>query len=432
MKHQKGLFFKSLVALLLSAAVLSTGMLFIAASDETSEPLDNENLAPDVSEIIEDSQTPTVDAPTAIKEKFDAYTFVSDEDGKSVATIYSAEQIADFVARRENGEWFSLTAEEMLFLVNDTRALFESYDIIRVYDLDGNCNSYRGNRFYSSEDYNDAFGLVEADSEDTFNLSKDMHFATLARLTALCSAVAQPDEYNSTEITVLFTGVTAYPDMYEFMDGQEELDLLGRRVDNYWFWSTILEESWYDKEPLYACDGGALLLISKSNNLTNQRAYFVSDISALNRDDFACLYNDQDTMGSGKYDYGYDGKSVVAEVWDENTGKLVARIRLDDTNDATEIETIEQLWNGVSNYLHSGSYERVELDECEKRSDYTVAVYMKGIKFLDRPNVVLHYRVDETNEYWSFGEYYDDPYFQLRGTSEFAEYINSILKSRLQ
>ena len=147
MKHQKGLFLKSLVALLLSAAVLSSGMLFIAASDETSEPLDNENLAPDVSEIIEDSQTPTVDAPTAIKEKFDAYTFVSDEDGKSVATIYSAEQIADFVARRENGEWFSLTAEEMLFLVNDTRALFESYDIIRVYDLDGNCNSYRGNRF---------------------------------------------------------------------------------------------------------------------------------------------------------------------------------------------------------------------------------------------------------------------------------------------
>ena len=119
MKNQRSLFFKTLVALVLAAAVLSSGMLFIAASDETSEPLENEALIPDVSEIIEDSNAPTVDTPTTIEGEFGAYTFVSEEEGKSVVTIYSAEQIADFVTRRENGEWFSLSGEELRYLVED-------------------------------------------------------------------------------------------------------------------------------------------------------------------------------------------------------------------------------------------------------------------------------------------------------------------------
>lgn len=433
MKHHKSLFFKTLLSLVLAAAVLSSGMLLIAASDETSKPLENEVLTPDVSEIIEDSNEPTVDMPTEIEGEFGAYTFVSEENGKSVVTIYSAEQIADFVSRRENGEWFSLTAEEMLSLVEDTRLLFEQYDIVRVYDLEGNCNSYRGKSFYTSEEFNSAFGLVEEDVDATFNLSKDMHFATLNRLTVLCSAVAQPDDHNSTEITVFFTEVTAYPDEYEYVDGQAELDILGRRVDTYWFWSKLQSHMWYETEPLATCEGGALMLISKNNNITNQQAYFISDISALDQNDYACLYNDHGQCGAGKYEYAYEGKSVIAEVWDENTQKLVARIRLDDTNDAEEVATIEHLWEDIDAYLHSGSYEKVSVDEYFSRSDYTVTVYLNNIDWdwMGGSNV-MHYRVDDTCNYWSFGEYSLQPCFQLQGSQAFAEYINSILKSRLQ
>ncbi len=432
MKHQKNLFLKTLVSLILAAAVLASGMLMIAASDETSEPLENETLTPDVSEIIENSNAPAVDAPTTLEGEFGAYSFVSEEDGKSVVTIYSAEQIADFVSRRENGEWFSLTAEEMLHLVEDTRALFDNYDIVRVYDLEGKLNTYRGRSFYTSEEFDAAFGLVDEDVDATFNLSKDMHFATLNRLTVLCSAVAQPDDGNSTEITVFFTDVTAYPDEYEFVDGQAELDILGRRVDNYWFWSTIIENDWYETEPLSACEGGALLLISKNNNITNQQAYFISDISALDQNDYTCLYNDHGQCGAGKYEYAYDGKSVVVEVWDENAQKIVARLRLDDTNDAEEVATIEQLWEDIDAYMHSGSYEKVSIDEYFSLSDYTVTVYLNNIDWdWMGGSTVMHYRVDDTCNYWSFGEYSIQPFFQLQGTSEFAAYINSILESRL-
>lgn len=441
MKPRKTLFFKTLVSLLLAVCILSSGMLLIAASDEESKPIDTDSLTPDVSEVIENSELPPVSdgttppSQTQLEGEFGEYSFISEEEGKSVVTIYSAEQIADFVTRRENGEWFTLSAEDILYLVNDTRALFEEYDIIRVYDLEGNLNSYRGLSFYSSEEYDAAFGLVDEDVDATFNMSEDMHFATVKRLSVLTSAVAQPDEFNSTQCTVIFTGVEAYPDNYEYMDDQAEMDTLGRLVDRYWFWSTMMyyETYWYEAQPLTAYEGGAFIFVTKSNSTQNQRAYYISDISALDRDDYTCLYDDRELPGTGKYDYPSEGKSVIVEVWDETTQKIVARIGLDDVNDAEEVANIEQLWDGVDAYMHSGSYEKVSADEYFSVSNYTVTVYLNNIDWdwMGSDSTIFHYRVDETCEYWSFGEYSLQPFFQLRGTQEIASYINSILADRL-
>lgn len=78
--------------------------------------------------------------PTAqelLQKKFEVYNTVTEEDGKSVVTIFSEEQITDIRTRRENGEWFWLSSEEMLYLINDTVNLFETYDVVRVRDLEG-------------------------------------------------------------------------------------------------------------------------------------------------------------------------------------------------------------------------------------------------------------------------------------------------------
>ena len=78
--------------------------------------------------------------PTAqelLQKKFEIYNTVTEEDGKSVVTIFSEEQIADIRTRRENGEWFWLSSEEMLYLINDTVKLFETYDVVKVRDLEG-------------------------------------------------------------------------------------------------------------------------------------------------------------------------------------------------------------------------------------------------------------------------------------------------------
>ena len=78
--------------------------------------------------------------PTAqelLQKKFEVYNTVTEEDGKSVVTIFSEEQIEDIRTRRENGEWFWLSSEEMLYLINDTVKLFEEYDVVRVNGLNG-------------------------------------------------------------------------------------------------------------------------------------------------------------------------------------------------------------------------------------------------------------------------------------------------------
>ena len=83
--------------------------------------------------------------PTAqelLQKKFEVYNTVTEEDGKSVVTIFSEEQITDIRTRRENGEWFWLSSEEMLYLINDTVKLFETYDVVKVRDLEGNLKAF--------------------------------------------------------------------------------------------------------------------------------------------------------------------------------------------------------------------------------------------------------------------------------------------------
>ena len=83
--------------------------------------------------------------PTAqelLQKKFEVYNTVTEEDGESVVTIFSEEQITDIRTRRENGEWFWLSSEEMLYLINDTVMLFETYDVVKVRDLEGNLKTF--------------------------------------------------------------------------------------------------------------------------------------------------------------------------------------------------------------------------------------------------------------------------------------------------
>lgn len=86
-----------------------------------------------------------VAAPTAqelLHKKFDAYNTVTEENGKSVVTIFSEEQIKDILTRREKGEWFWLSSEEMLYLIEDTVRMFETYDAVCIRDLEGNVRRF--------------------------------------------------------------------------------------------------------------------------------------------------------------------------------------------------------------------------------------------------------------------------------------------------
>ena len=258
MKKSKSLFFKTLVSLLLAAAVLSSGMLFIAASDEKSAPLDEAVLNPDVSEIIEDSNAPA-ENDFAMTEKFAQYTFATVEDGKSIVTVYSAEQIAEIASRRENGEWFMLTAKEAEYLAKDTIALFAQYDTIRIYGLDGALNTYHGEGFYASQAYLDCFGVGNAQANESYSITLDIYRAVFARLSVLSSAVNQ-----DRSTAVVYTDMNAPVDQWKLNSlNRIMLDLsLESEDEGPWIQTEISAESPY----------GAMLFYQQS-------IYFVPVIS---------------------------------------------------------------------------------------------------------------------------------------------------------
>lgn len=441
----KSLFFKTTISILLALCLLASGMMMIAASDENAISIGTASLTPDVSGFVGEDELPVTDgstppAQTQLAGRFGEYSFLSEENGKSVVTVYSSEQIADFVARRESGEWFSLTAEDVFYLIGNTRELFETYDVIRIYDIEGNLNTYYGLSFYSSEEYYASFGVVAEESDASYNLSEDVYNAIIDRISVLCSAVGQPDEFNSTQNYVVFTDLDAAPvisDYYYSIFGEGDqgmVNALGRMVESYWFWQNNgVDKSWYwETDVLDDYDCGAFIISRKNNSLLRECAYYISNIGNLDLNDYTSVFSAHDDYygeitSSGKYEYANNGKAVIAEVWDNETETIVARVRIDGAED---VANIESLWQGVLTYLDSPEYEEVSVSDYFYFADYTVVLYLHGIPgHFGRPTNAIHYRVDGDCDMWGFGEY--DQCYQLAGSASLAAYVNAIIAEQL-
>lgn len=427
MKTQKSLFLKTALCLLVACAVLSSGMLFIAASVEGTTSIDAESVTPAIEGVggsetdlppVDDPETPAPPATVV-----DRYLTVTEEDGKTVATLYTPQQIADFNARREAGEWFNLSDEEVLALITDTREMFFEYDVIRINNLDGTTSKYYGYSFYSEGDYLQYFGMPVAETDATFCMSEDMHNAIIERVSVIHSAVGIAPENHHPRQVVIFTGLEAAPDLQEYVSDQGELNMLSQEIYGYWFF-----DGWdYWSNFYYNCfSGGAFVLIP--NGIGRQTAYFISDIGNSDKNDLTLLYNAADDFNFGKFEYATEGHSMVIELWDDKTESLVARIRVDNPE---EVAAAEALWDEMMAYIDGNpDYEMVDVEDYFTVNNYSVVVYLNGANGLygDGPTY-FHYRADYKSDIWSFGEY--EQCYQLSGCADMAAYINSLLEKYL-
>ena len=151
MKKKMLFVLKTFSVLLVAALLLAGGITLMPLMAERTRTFATDDYTPEIN--IPETEIPVVpESQTQLEGKFGIYTFITEEDGKSVATIYSKTQIRDFVKRRDDGEWFSLTSEEVLFLVSDTLELLENYDIIRLRGLDENITTYFGDGMYDKNE----------------------------------------------------------------------------------------------------------------------------------------------------------------------------------------------------------------------------------------------------------------------------------------
>ena len=426
MKFSKRLFFRSALSLVLAVCILSGGLMLMGMTETEDKAVDTDSYAPDVSDLISEEESIITDTtvPTPQEQlsgKFGQYSLVSEADGKSVVSIYSEEQINDFVTRRENGEWFTLSAEDILFIIDDTLKLFSQYDVINVTGLDGVTASYPGISFYSSEEYKNCFGgLAYGTNEYSFDLEADIWNVILARVKVLNTSVT-------------YRGGTVF--VYTDNDGSINDDnswFISHSVLNYFSTHETTCEALY-LETLAPYDTGVFVFSGES------KIQYVEQMNCGSRDAVISLYPDgliPENLDTVKYDV--DGKSVVIELWDIKGEKMVARLRLEGDTDAKEVAELEALWEEFKIYLHSADYRHVSGEEyMNSVSDYRVAVFFMGMEGLHGTNRVsaLRFGADsyQDNCQLHFGGGFDEisEPCQLSGSQAISDYVNAILKDRL-
>lgn len=300
----------------------------------------------------------TSDAPVSgeqMEGEFGKYTFISEENGKTVAGIYSAEQIKEFSDRKEKGEWYTITYDETCYLVEDTVLLFEEYDIVRITDIEGNVHTYYGLSFYSSDEYYACFNRL-ASSDDpacSFDLDQDIRDVIFKRLEVLTTAICY--EFKS----IMGGGIGGDPKIFYFgMEdemGEEEMSSMSTDI-----WAVYNDK--YARD-LSAYNYGMLVFCYTS-------IYAVPDVSEGSEDYLQSFDpGEKFPFNAGKYEYGNENKTVIVEIQETENFYPVARIRIDNEQ---HIEQLEKLWAE----LHSASGKTP--DDIFQNSDYRIIVYFNG------------------------------------------------------
>lgn len=428
MKFSKRLFFRSALSLLLAVCLLTSGLMLMGMAETEDKDVETDSLAPDVSDLLPDEESIITDTTVPVPQeqlsgKFGEYSFKSEADGKKVVSIYNAEQVQDIAFRAQQGEIFSLSAEDILFIIDDTVKLFGEYDFVTVTGLDGETVTYPGISFYSSEEYKNCFGGFDYGTNDiSFNIEADIWNVILTRVKVLNTTVHERGGK-----------IFVYPDNDGSIN-EENVSFLSHSVLNYFSQHEINCEALY-LETLAPHGTGVFVFAGES------KIEYVEQMNCGSRDAAISLYPDgliPENLDTVKYDV--DGKSVVIELWDIKGEKMVARLRYDGVEDGKVVSDIEGLWEDFKAYLNSsdGSYRHVSGEEyMNSVSDYRVAVFFIGMEGLHGNNHVsaLRFGADsyQDNCQLHFGGGIDEMSepCQLSGSQAIADYVITLLQQEL-
>lgn len=347
---------------------------------------------------------------TPLEGKFGEYSFADEQDGKKIITLYSWEQISDFQTRRRNGEWFSLTADDIKFLIDDTRKLFDEYDIIKVRSIDGDIFTYYGTSLYLSEDYYKSFnGFNSKNLEYSFNFKEDLYYAILTRIEVLNSAVIR--HKGNTDIRALAVADADYmtqSELEQLLTYHMQVYLLGGESDKFAHLPVdivFFDLAGQDRILDYVED------ISKGKNAVVTRLFtddtFISD-----------------TMGEFKYDKLE--KNVVIELWSEENQSIIARIRIDEKHSPEEFAEILSKAKEIT----VGPSEMYP-----PTTNYRVGVYFNGVTVSDWENFSFKYYPDGNIDQYALlagapmfsPDAMGDHWLGMEGCQPLSEYINELL-----
>ncbi len=389
-------------------------------SEEISKEVSKDASLPDEeseTEVSIDTETPG----EVMEGKFGEYCFESEQDGKRVITIYSYEQITDINTRRENGEWFSLTAEEIEYLIWDTKNLIDNYDIVRIRSLDGSISTYYGVSFYGSEDYYacfNGFDMGEVEESYSFDFKEELLWAMYKRIEVLnsaCALAATGMDDKTRDRIVLSDSKpmteSRLNDLAEYYN-----DVFVHEIDKKGFEDTT-------GDVFYFKAVGTNIALWHTENISKGKSAVTTQM----------LEGNFDYSQMGTYKYDCISPNIVIELWSEETQKMVARIRIDEQSDP---ELISELRTRCDEFLFIQDTEQFP-----PTHNYRAAVYLNGFTVIDYlPDIAFMYYPEGNID--QFTLIVGNPvFFELengktrlgaKGCESVSEFANRMLKERLK
>lgn len=169
------------VIITISTVLLSTGLALLIGNASEESPIPYESAVPDISDL-EVTEKPA--SQEAILDKVLEYISTETNDGITKTVIFTEEQLKNLEARRKNGEWISLSLNEMFIIINETIDIFYNSHTIEVGSLtDGiySVKTYNGYKYYQSDLY--------TKSADGPRAEYDIYDIIVARITTLNDAI---------------------------------------------------------------------------------------------------------------------------------------------------------------------------------------------------------------------------------------------------
>ncbi len=309
------------VSLVTAAALLLTGsfaLLTSVADEET--PLPHDSGVPDVFVL----ETPvSAESPTD-------YVTVAETDGKRIARVFSEEQISSIAKRRENGEWLTLSLDEMLAIVNDTVALFYDSHVIELgvwNDGMYSVRSYNGYLYYTSDEY------TKLDESKAPDAEKDVFDIILRRVQTLHDGIAvyDSDSFVNSMPTYSVFAFASVPRME-----QKSLDHMIHGAGHYY--DMYGRETAYDCLRFYPYSGRIELIAHAPDNvLDSTQSYGGLYGTSSCHTQTSVFYNEKfakDFVGTIELD---GSRHVRVEIFDEVTKELAGTFTITDESVVNDI-----------------------------------------------------------------------------------------------
>lgn len=387
----------TLVLVTVSALLLTGSLALLANVSEGESPIPQESALPEVSDesvaddviaLPDDEETPVVNEENQVVSK--------EEDGKTVVSFLSEEELNLLAERRSNGEWLSLTAEEMAAMVQETVDLFYTCHRMEVGVLENDVytvKSYDGYLYYTSDEYE------KKDFWTAPDVDKDVFEVILARITAYHDALAtRGDMWNEN-----WEKVPAY--YYAFLD-MPRMDSNIMAHASYFEGHVVVDPYNYQEETY-----NYVVLDAATHTVT----LCTHTGTTCERDEYArrlCMtetplfYDETFKNAFVDSELVENSYKVTIEIYRESTQELVASI---DITDSQEAEAIYDTYIACMEKACDEYYTYGSAPDFAYRSEYRVVAHMTYIHenevMSDERGRSIAYPYGYTNEI--FGQVWD-------------------------